>query len=279
MKKNTKDWKLKIATDKKIRHTLTASAIALIMVVFVTSAYAALSTSLAQPTINIADPKTQFKIDIAYAYVGQCSNSYIDSNGKQMSLISQYPTSIVFNVTRLPGVLVQSCDAIVEVYKVQIATEKGETEDYAYTIGTNYNESYDGKGLSAMVQRANDLVDTGSCLGIKGDIRFHWTDNESILSHTVGSICYYTTFNSSRGLWREGTPDQISITVNRIGYITIGNNAVTIYKDSDTSKTTSIVNLAPYNDGFICNKVVSPEKLPQTNLFSPISQEERMPSR
>jgi hypothetical protein len=276
MNEMAKILKFKTAANKKGKQPLIASSLVLMISVALISIYVLSPTSSAQLVKN-ADSQMQFKIDIAYAYVGQHSNLSIDSNGKQMFRLSQYPSSLVLNITRLPGVLAPSCDAIIEVYNVEIATEKGESEDYAYIIGTNYNESYSGEGLPTMIQSAHTLLDSDKYLGLKGDAHFRWKDNESKLSHPIGSICYFTTVNSSLGLWREGVPNQLSITISRIGYVTIGNNTTTIYKDADTTKTTNSVNLTPYNNGFICNNAISPEKLSQTDLFSPIAANEITP--
>ena len=55
-------------------------------------------------TINVADPQTQFKLDVAYAYIGPAplNSSYIANNGANMSIVSQYPSVLELNITRLP---------------------------------------------------------------------------------------------------------------------------------------------------------------------------------
>ena len=118
---------------------------------------------------------------------------YTDSNGNLMSLESQYPSAVVFNITRIPGIQIAACDAVIEVYGVQIVANTGEAENHGYFIGTNYNSSFSGSELSALEVPVTNLADPNVYNEVRGNFCFNWTENTSIFSHSVGSVgCYET---------------------------------------------------------------------------------------
>ena len=212
---------------------------------------------------------------MAYAYVGSAPSSvtsYLDATlNSSMYLVDLYPSVVRLNITCLPGVQIASCDAVIEVYGVEIATDTGLTEYHAFFVGTNYNSSFSQSNLTNLVPCVNDLVDRNVYSGITGSFQFNWTANTSILSHTIGSIMSYSTVPSNyTGLWSAGKPNAISVSVYRIGYITMSNGSVSLFKDSTTNAIAS-VQLSNYEDGFLYNKLMPLAELPQTNLFQPIS--------
>lgn len=267
-KKPKYNWN-KLRSTKTVKRNLTILGVILIATALIVSFSLTLDSSSAQTT-NVAGSGTQFKFGIAYAYVGKCTanTSYIDSNGL-MSLYSQYPSAVVFNITRVPGVQITSCEAEIEVYGVHIVTDTGTVENHAYFIGTNYTSSFSVSKLSSFVQHINDLVDRSVYSEVKGDFGFNWPDNTSILSHTVGSVGCYSSLNSTLGLWSAGKPNDISVTVDRIGYITTSDGSVSVYKDVTTNNTAASTQLGNYGDGFLHNTLVPAARLPQTDLFSP----------
>lgn len=95
------------------------------------------------------------------------------------------------------------------------------------------------------------------------------TDNTSILSNPVGSVDCYSSLHSGHGLWSAGKPNTMSVTVQRIGYLTIKNGSVSLYKDTLETTTTAIEQIGNYQNGFLHNDLVPAAKLPQTNLFHP----------
>jgi hypothetical protein len=226
------------------------------------------------PTVNAATSVTQFNLSAAYAYVGSAPSrvtSYLDSKSNSlMYLIDQYPSVVRLNITCLPGIQIPSCDAVIEVYGVKIATDTGLTEYYAFFVGTNYNSYFSQSDLKNLVPCVNDIVDRDVYSGITGSFQFNWTANTSILSHTIGSIMSYSINPSNyTGLWSAGKPNAISVSVYRIGYITMSNGSVSLFKDSTTNVIDS-VQLSNYEDGFLYNKLMPSSELPQTNLFQPI---------
>jgi hypothetical protein len=227
------------------------------------------------PPAKVAASDTQFNLDIVYAYVGPAPSdtSYFDEKfNTTMYLAYQYPSKVLLNITRVPGVKIASCDAEVEVYGIRIVADTGTTEYYTYSAGTNYDSSFSYSNESALILHVHNLVDHNLYDGIIGNFDFNWTANTSIMSQTIGSIGWYTNIPSAdAGLYRAGTPGTISITVSRIGYVTMSNGSVSIYEDAPTDNAIASVLLRNYKDGFLYNRLVPASELPQTDLFYPIT--------
>jgi hypothetical protein len=225
------------------------------------------------PPAKAAASQTQFNLGIAYAYVGPApsNTSYFSERfNATMYLAYQYPSKVLLNITRVAGVQITSCDAEIEVYGVKIAANTGATEYYTYSVGTSYNPSFSYSNESTLILHVHNLVDHNLYKSITGSFDFNWTANTSILSHTLGSIGWYTNVpNSGAGLSSAGIPNAISVTVYRIGYITMSNGSVSIYKDASTDNVIASVQLGNYEDGFLYNNLVPASELPQTDLFYP----------
>jgi hypothetical protein len=253
---------------------ITLTATTLLLCLFLST-----ETSSASPIIGTAQSKSQFKIDVVYGYVGQGNDSYTNYKNETMHLITQYPSAFILNITRLAGTQVSNCDAILEVYSLKITTNTGQNESYAYFVGTACNDAYNGANLSLTSKYINELVNTHDYLSVKGDVLLHWKENESILSHTIGSACSYTNCNyTALGLWSKGKPNAISVTTERLGYITLDKGVVSVFKDSETTKVPTVNSLNSYDYGFLYNTVLSADKLSRNNLFSAIPQDERIPT-
>ena len=254
--------------------------VGLIIAVFVVPISLALATSSAPIDMfaaprEVAAPETQFKIDIAYSYVGPAPSNVVSHDEKAtnstMHLASQYPSVVRLNITRIPGVQIAACDAAVEVYGIKIAADTGPTEYYAYFMGTNYNPSFSQYAESTFVSHVNALVDHDLYHSIAGNFNLNWTYNTPFITNTIGSIMSYTDAPiRPSGLSVAGKPNDISITIYRIGYITTTNGSISIYEDPSNSTPKDMVQLSNYKDGFLYNDIVSPAQLPGEKLFHPI---------
>ena len=269
MTKNSKNNRHhKNVVNTKMKHCLSV----LTTILIATSITIYCSLELAPSSVQAAmtaEPETQFKLDVAYAYVGEftVNASYTDSNGFLMSRISQYPSTIVLNITRVPGVKIASCDAVIEVYRVQISTDTGIVENHVYNVGTNYS-SFSEPELLSFIPHVNDLIKPSEYMSAKGGMYLNWTENQSILTPSIGSATIYSTLNSTSGLWSVGKPNEIFVTVDRIGYITMNDGLISAYKDAAT-KTATTAKLDNYENGFLHNTLVPAAELPQTTLFDP----------
>jgi hypothetical protein len=262
---------------RKMKSFLVALGVFAVIALFVCFSSASANSSSVQ-TVNTAGSETQFNLNIAYAYAGQgpSNTSFAASDGALMSPVTEYPSAVVFNITRLPGIQIASCDGEIEVYKVKIATDTKLAEYHCYLIGTNYSRSFSTSDLSALSAHISDLSDLCGSPYIRGNFELNWTQNTSVLSHSIGSTgCYGYSDNSSSsaadlGLWSAGTPHAISVTVQRIGYITISNGSVSVYKEASNTSATASKQLSNYGNAFLYNNLVPANELPQTDLFNPI---------
>ncbi len=225
---------------------------------------------------EVASSNTQFQIHAAYAYVGQAPSnlsSYFDqARNTSMRLISQYPTSVVLNISSLPNAQIASCDAVVEVYGIKIATDTGLSESDAYFIGTNYDPSLSNESLSTLIQYVPNLYNASLYTNLAGNFKFNWDSSSSFLTDPIGSsIIYIASSNISLGLFSAGKPNAISATIYRIGYITISSGSVTIFKDPPNKTPTDMVQLGNYESGFLYNDLMPSAQLPQVNLFRPVA--------
>lgn len=225
---------------------------------------------------EVASPKTQFQVHIAYAYVGSAPSSvstYFDqATNTTMRLVSQYPSSVRLNISCIPNAQIAGCDAEVEVYGIKIASDKGPAEYRAYFMGTNYNPSLSNASLSTLIQHVRDLYNVSLYSNLAGNFKFNWDNHASFLTNTLGSITSYTSADSSAlGLFSAGKPNAISVTVYRIGYITITNGSVSVFEDPSNNTPTDMVQLSNYESGFLHNDLVPVAKLPQTDLFQPVT--------
>lgn len=218
----------------------------------------------------------QFGLSIVYAYVGEIFNhtSYIGDNGVNMSIVNKYAFSVILNSTRLPGVQFTSCDGEIEVYKIQVTTNTNLSESVFYWIGTNYDPSFPPQELVTLGKQVINLTGVGGIVTM-GGFPFNMTDNESLLSIPIGSYGAYSSGRSGEGLWSAGTPNTISVTVQRIGYVTINNGSVTLHRDTLNEVAAVTANLSNYGNGFLYNDLVPESKLQTIDLFHPISPTSR----
>ncbi len=233
-------------------------------------------TDMPTATHEVASSNTQFQIHVAYAYVGPAPSnvsSYFDqARNTTMRLISQYPTSVLLNISCLPSAQIAGCDAVVEVYGVKIGTDTGHSEYDAYFIGTNYNPSFSNASLSSLIQYVPSSYNASLYTTIAGNFKFNWNSNASFLTDPIGtSTLYMASDTSSLGLFGAGEPNAVSVTVYRIGYITIANGSVTVFEDPLNKTPTDMVLLGNYNNGFLYNNLMPSAQLPQENLFKAIA--------
>jgi hypothetical protein len=269
-KKDNKLHKKRLSPSRIKRRFLLLGSMFL-AVIIIASISLSLGSTPAQ-IVHTAGPKTQFQLSVAYAYAGAgpANDSYIANNSTLMSPKTLYPTAVQFNITRLLGIQIEACDAALEFYSVRIMTNTGIVEKNCYFIGTNYKPSFSDAQLTTLFDHVYDVVSPKNLTTpSRGNFEFNMSDNESILSAIVGSSGDYTTARSTSGLWTRGQPNIVSVTVQRIGYLTINNDSVSVYLDSPDRNPTAVAQLSSYGNGFLHNKIVPANKLANTDLFHP----------
>ncbi|MDG6223123.1 MAG: hypothetical protein QCH99_07685 [Candidatus Bathyarchaeota archaeon] len=265
--------KLASAKKESINRIFTGiSLIAVIIIIVMLCLYP--TGSLSASTPNFLETEQQFNLDVTYAYAGKgIPNATVtDSKGVLLHPLSQYPSAVYFNVTR-PTVEDVLCDAILEVFKVTIVSDKGPAENFVFFTGTNCNPSFADVELNALTRGIYDLFDENSIDGVSGLFCFNWTDDESFLSAKVGSFGTYTNYKNGLGLWSAGKPNTISVKFHRIGRVTMTNRAISVQLDAISANNKTQVQLQEYNDGFLKNELLPMNELTQNTWFQPLKKQ------
>jgi hypothetical protein len=233
------------------------------------------SLSAQQTTKTIDNESTEakpfFNLEVGYAYVGKGPNdTCVDPNGCIVTPKSQYPSAVYFNVTRSVNAEPLQCDAMIEIYTVNITSDKGPSENFAYFDGTNYKPLFSDEELTKLTSHIYDVIDTNTVNSVSGNFCFNWTSGDAIMSKKVGSIGSYNNYDNGLGLWSAGQPNAISVTVHRLGYVTMTNGAISVHTDKVASDTLTQVELQKFGDSFLNNRIMATDKLSQSDLFHPI---------
>jgi len=221
-------------------------------------------------SVQSLESETVFNVDVVYAFVGKGPSEAPQSHfGVLHYPKSQYPSALYLNVTHDSSAEIESYDAIIEVYLIQIISDEGPTEKYIWFEGTNYSPSFSDSEKTSLTERVFDLIDLNTINGVRGHFRFNWTDNTSVLGGKVGSLGSYSSNPSGLGLWSAGKPNTISVTVHRIGCVTLDDDSISVRADMASAKAT--FQLEKYGEGFLSNKIVPADNLSQIDLFHPLA--------
>jgi hypothetical protein len=223
------------------------------------------------PTITQGETgsKPQFDVEVAYAYVGPGDSSSHSHFGTPMYPVTLYPSVIYFNFTHVSSAETESCDAKIEVYLIRISSDKGPTENYTFSEGTNYNPSFDPHMLTStnIDPLIETMIDTRTTSGGGDEFSFNLTTNKSFLGGSIGSYGSYGSGTSGFGLWSAGQPDAIFVSVRRLGWITL--NGTSTFATFASAEDIVQVQLEKFGDGFLYNKIVPEDKLSQIDPFHP----------
>jgi hypothetical protein len=228
--------------------------------------------SLDQPDSSIS-VNPQFNVQVAYVYATERTSHFISLNPIEtqngiptLNAKSLYPTVIYLNFTAIPNVQVSSCDAILEVYSINLMANTGVSENYTYAEGTNYNPDF--SNLTQLSSHVNDLPNAVSA-PLYGSFIFNITAGQTYLGGRAGSYGVYTATPSTQGLWSAGQPTSIAITVQRIGWvIASGTQTYTIADSNDPIVARTQQNTT--GSSFLFNGILPSSQLSQIDLFNPV---------
>jgi hypothetical protein len=79
----------------------------------------------------------------------------------------------------------------------------------------------------------------------------------------ISNIELHKPTSSALGLFSEGKPNAILVTVYR-------NGSVSVFEDPSNSAPKDMTQLGNYKSGFLHNDLMPSDKLPQENLFQPL---------
>jgi hypothetical protein len=230
------------------------------------------------PSNESTNNESYFHVKIAYAYVGSLppdKTFYIDpTTNATMVHTSKYPSTVFLEFTPVPS-MTDSCDAVISLYGVKIVADTGPTEHHGWSAGTANYSTFTQDDFATITSYRAGMIHNSTYRFGGGTFSYNWASDQPVLSHAIGSFGTYTlnsTFTqpSSYDLSSAGTPNEITVEVYRIGYITMTNGSITIHEDTKTdNKPVTSAQLSKYKDGFIHNNIVPTEQLPQTDLFNP----------
>jgi len=272
----------------KASYTLVVATM-LIVLVLVVSSIGYFNAAMAQP--EFAEPETeavllassseqdstminqQFDVQVSYAYAGPRKDHFTCQNPMQdkipittLNAVSLYPVMVYLNFTHVSNAEVESCDARMDVYLIELTADTGATEKYTYAEGTNYDPAFsDLDTLSSYISAFDEIYTTN---GFSGGFTFNWTIGTSSLGGRVGSYGSYQSDDSGLGLWSAGEPNTINISIRRVGTISMNGKAAFTTNDVSSEKMLQ-VQLEKFGNGLIYNKIVSQQKLSQIDLFYP----------
>jgi hypothetical protein len=227
--------------------------------------------NVAMPSETTIRSKPQFNVDVIYAYAGE--NNYGSEelhstfNGVPMHPVSLYPVTVYLNLTHVSNAETEACDAEIEVYLIEVSSDKGPKESYTCFFGTNYDTTFsDTNVLTPAINQINNLIGTQPINGLTGLFNPNMDTNQS-LWFKVGSLDSTTSEPSGLGLWSAGEPNAITVSVHRIGWIALNGTvtSTTLASPEDTVQ----VSLAKSGEGFLYNKIPQ-DKMSQKDAFHPI---------
>jgi hypothetical protein len=226
------------------------------------------------PPMQTAGSETQFRVEVAYAAVGDSpyygqNTTTKDMFGHNLVPATTHPSTVLLRFTRISSDKFSSYDAVSEVFGVKISADTGTSEYYCFSTGTNNNQAFQPSNLSMMSHYANNLVDLNSYRSNSGDFHFNWALGKSYLSMQMGSAGLFTG-HTGEGLASKGQPASITVTAYRIGYVTMQNGSFSIYSDNSIDDVKTSVQLPKTGNVFFYDKLVSSDEVRQT-LYRPIT--------
>jgi hypothetical protein len=230
------------------------SIAALLLGVMLASPLIYISTVMAPAT----DGPELFDVTVSYVYIERQNTTTIGPPFDPIGTLDVPHTVYLFgiNFTRLSDTIVP-CDATLEVYEINIYSDKGLIETIQKFQGV-YSEIVAGLGDLVWTEFFGDNL-SGSFLGSAFP---NWEIGESRLD----------IFSSGGSqLWEpDSEPETLSIIVNRLGWFTItgeSNEAVVLSEPEVVAE----VQLEKFRDGFLYNTVIPEDELSQVDLTNPFA--------
>ena len=204
-----------------------------------------------------------FNVDLVYVYVGRTNSTGAGHDHFGMNLTmyptNYYPVYVLFNVTYLGNPQNETFDAKFEGYIAKFSADTGTTASYVGYYGTNFNPSYSNLPNPFPLSSSSQSV----------SFRFNMTINESSLGLRISDGGSYSSSGGSFGLWSNGTPTAITVTVQRAGWVTASGDSISSIENPSSAIELQQVQLEKFGDGFLYNKLVPQKQLMSINPFNP----------
>jgi hypothetical protein len=197
------------------------------------------------PRATVANISNLFTADLSYVYVGPTNSTGAghDHFGFNITTYPQnyYPAEIILKLTYTGNLGIQPYDAVFEGFLVTLSADTGTTASYVGYFGTNLNPSF------------SDLPHfPPSISGPRQSIYFGFnltTDRVANLRMSDGGS--FGSSPGSMGLWSNGTPNSVSVTVQRAGWVTVNGQSLTNVASPEDNVVIRQVQLEKSGSGFI----------------------------
>jgi hypothetical protein len=138
-------------------------------------------------------------------------------------------------------------------------------------MGTSYNAAFsDFNAVTrAIDSKISDFVNTGAINGGESYFAVNMTSGQSIVGTAVGSLGSYTNKPGGLGLWSLRQPNNITMSVRRLGSITL--NGTSVLATTASPINVSSVQLEKYGSEFIASNAVAENGMTQIDPFRPLT--------
>jgi hypothetical protein len=196
-----------------------------------------MSALASQPASTTNSSLNLFDAQIGHVYVGLIDRNVSDYHGSKMYPANYYPLTGVINLTYLGKPQDIHGDALFESYIVTVSTDTGTTANYLSWCGTNIRESYSNLTFPPPVSSRYLFFD------------YNLTTNKSY-QLPFGDSGTTQSWNGSLGLWQDGPPNTINITLQRGDWVILSGNSSWIVTNTGKDDILEQVTLEKTESGF-----------------------------
>jgi hypothetical protein len=220
-----------------------------------------LATPLLYPAQVIA-PTTgskMFDVDISYVYIER-QNSTLIHRASEPTIIDVPSTKSLFalNLTRTSD-KIPPCNALLEVYQIQIKSEEGLLDTLGNSQGL-FIENASTHADTLMKEFYGDKTNVPNSFSIV--VYSDWYVNKSRLE---------IFSNGTPQLWDYGSePENLTVSVHRLGWFIITDESSEAIVLSEPEVLVE-VQLKKYNEGYLYNSVIPEDQVDQINLLNPFA--------
>jgi hypothetical protein len=202
-------------------------------------------SSSPQPTETAPNSVSNlFDAELTYVYVGPTNSTGEGMDyfgfGVPMYPSNYYPVTVVLELTFLGNPENEPFDARFEGYLVKLSADTGATASYLGWLGTNFDPSF--SNLPPFPRSPSDPPQSVY-------FRFNLTLSES-QKLQISDAGSYGSSPGSLGLWSNGAPNTITVTVQRAGWVTVCGKSTSTLTDP-ASDIILQVQLEKSGDGFL----------------------------
>ena len=192
------------------------------------------------------DKEPQFNLNVSYAYIDNYWANDTSKIQKNYGLVYAvtFEATARHNLQQFPYNIFPYADAVSDYYTLELLSEKGSIGNLSYQI----------------TQITNRPITSGSFFRPP-------TQDGGSVGYGNGTYFGYIEGSTQNLNISLGKPDSITLIVRREAWVVFKNNATTTY--SADSKIVAQVELQPYGDGFIYNKLFTQEQLSRINPVMP----------